>query len=332
MDRLHSMRVFARVIDEGSFAAAARALEVSAAVVTRLVADLEAHLGVRLIHRSTRRLALTDTGAAYLERVRAILSDVEEADALAVASVSEPKGHLRVLVPSAFAVHQLAKHLPRFREQCPLVTVALTAGTGLLEAADEAFDVSILVTGDGLPDGDFVARHLAASEVVACAAPTYLDRCGRPDHPEDLRRHQCLVATMPSASRLWRFEHGTVPHPASDVVEIEPHAALTANHGGALYAAGLAGLGVVCLPSYLVEDALVRHELERVLPEWRISSLEVFAAMPTRKYVPARTRAFMDFLVDAFGSVEGDPWLVAAGCETSSRSGPPQETFTRQAA
>jgi DNA-binding transcriptional LysR family regulator len=137
MDRLHSMRVFARVIDEGSFAAAARSLNVSAAVVTRLVADLEAHLGARLIHRSTRRLALTDTGAAYLERVRAILSDVEEADALAIATVSEPKGHLRVRVPSAFAVHQLARHLPAFHKLCPQVTVALTAEAGFVDVADE---------------------------------------------------------------------------------------------------------------------------------------------------------------------------------------------------
>ena len=332
MDRLHSMRVFARVIDEGSFAAAARSLDVSAAVVTRLVADLEAHLGARLIHRSTRRLALTDTGAAYLERVRAILSDVEEADALAIATVSEPRGHLRLLVPGAFAAHQLAKHLPRFREQCPQVTVALTAGSGLLEAADEAFDVSILITNDGLPNGDFVARRLAASEVVACAAPAYLDRHGRPHHPDELRKHQCLVPSMVNTSRMWRFEHGTVLRPETEAVDVEPHPALTSDHGDTLYAAGLAGLGIVCLPSYLVEDALLEHALERVVPEWRITALEIYAAMPSRKYVPARTRAFMEFLVGAFGRDEGDPWLVSAGCETSSRTGSRQESITRQAA
>src|SRR5512147_1522923 len=125
MDRLHSMRTFARVIDAGSFAGAARELNLSPAVVTRLVADLEEHLGARLINRTTRRLALTDIGELYLERVRQILTEVEEAEALASAATSEPRGHLRVLAPPAFAVHQIAKHLPQFRKLYPRVTLEL---------------------------------------------------------------------------------------------------------------------------------------------------------------------------------------------------------------
>ena len=117
MDQLKAMRVFARVIDEGSFAKAARAMDLAPAVVTRLVAELEEHLGARLINRTTRRLALTDIGESYLERTRGILADLDEAEALASASTAEPRGHLRVLVPPGFAVHQLAKHLPRFRGQ-----------------------------------------------------------------------------------------------------------------------------------------------------------------------------------------------------------------------
>ena len=119
MDRLHSMRVFSRVIDAGSFAGAARELNLSPAVVTRLVADLEEHLGARLINRTTRRLALTDIGELYLERVRLVLTEVEEAEALASAATSEPRGHLRVLSPPAFAVHQLAKHLPALPRAVP---------------------------------------------------------------------------------------------------------------------------------------------------------------------------------------------------------------------
>jgi DNA-binding transcriptional LysR family regulator len=332
MDRLHSMRVFARVIDEGSFAAAARSLNVSAAVVTRLVADLEAHLGARLIHRSTRRLALTDTGAAYLERVRAILSDVEEADALAIATVSEPKGHLRVLVPAAFAVHQLAKRLPAFHQLCPQVSVALNVTAGFVDVADEGYDVSILVASDGLPNGDFVARLLASTEVVACAAPAYLDTKGRPGHPEELRKHQCLVSSWSGVPRAWRFRQSEQAHPALDAVEIEPQAALSANHGGTLFAAGLAGLGIMCLPSYLIEEALAEGKLERVLPEWRIGTLEIYAAMPSRKYVPARTRAFMDFLLGTFGAEEGDPWLAAARRASSSRPQLREDALVRKAA
>src|SRR6202008_4812079 len=135
MDQLKAMRVFARVIDEGSFAKAARSLALAPAVVTRLVAELEEHLGARLINRTTRRLALTDIGEAYLERVRQILTEVEEAEALASTASSEPRGHLRVLAPPAFAVHQLAKHLPRFHAMYPRITIELSA-PGPVETMD----------------------------------------------------------------------------------------------------------------------------------------------------------------------------------------------------
>ena len=135
MDQLKAMRVFARVIDEGSFAKAARAMDLAPAVVTRLVAELEEHLGARLINRTTRRLALTDIGESYLERTRGILADLDEAEALASASTAEPRGHLRVLVPPGFAVHQLAKHLPRFRGQYPRVTIELSV-PGPVETVD----------------------------------------------------------------------------------------------------------------------------------------------------------------------------------------------------
>ncbi|WKB50986.1 LysR family transcriptional regulator [Eleftheria terrae] len=324
MDRLHSMRVFSKVIDEGSFAAAARALDLSAAVVTRLVADLEAHLGARLIQRTTRRLALTDIGETYLERVRQILTEVEEAEALASAAVAEPKGHLRVLVPGAFAVHQLAKHLPKFRDQCPKVTVDLTAG-GPVEAADEAYDVSILFVGPRPLTGDFVARKLARTEVVTCAAPSYLDKRGRPVTPADLAHHECLVANLPNVPRTWRFENCPFGKALPGGVEVEPRAALSTHHIDTLYAAALAGLGIVGLPSFMVEDALLEHALERVLPEWRIMDYTIYAAMPSRKYVPARTRAFMDFLVNTFAAEDRDPWLAAAGCETAHRAMTPAE-------
>ena len=172
MDQLRAMRVFARVIDEGSFAKAARALDLAPAVVTRLVAELEEHLGARLINRTTRRLALTDTGEAYLERVRQIMTEVEEAEALASVATSEPRGHLRVLSPPAFAVHQIAKHLPKFHAQYPLVTLELSA-PGPVDSVDENFDVTIITVRRPLADGDFVARRLARSEVIACASPEY---------------------------------------------------------------------------------------------------------------------------------------------------------------
>lgn len=316
MDRLHSMRVFSRVIERGSFAGAARELNLSPAVVTRLVADLEEHLGARLINRTTRRLSLTDTGELYLERVRHILAEVDEAEAFAGAATAEPRGHLRVLCPPAFAVHQIAKHLPKFHAQFPRVTLELSV-PGIIETVDENFDVTILTEGRRPLDGGFIARRLARSEVIACAAPEYLDKRGRPQHPSELAGHDVMV---PSFLREVVWHRG----PRGDEVEGEsvtqvPHrSALNTVHTDTMYAAALAGLGITGLPSFVAEDALLENALERVLPQWRLLTTTLYAGMPTRKHVPARTRVFVDFLVKVFGGEDHDPWLLAAGCETAS--------------
>ena len=318
MDRLHSMRVFARVVEQGSFASAARGLNLSPAVVTRLVADLEEHLGARLINRTTRRLALTDTGELYLERVRQILTEIDEAEALASAATSEPRGHLRVLAPPAFAVHQLAKHLPKFRAQFPRVTIELSV-PGPVETVDENFDVSIIQVGRPLADGDFVARLLARSEVIICASPEYLDRRGRPVHPDEMPGHEAMLPPFVREITLYHGPFGD-DEPPGDTVTLAPaRAALSTTHIDTMYAAALHGLGVAGLPSFVVEDALLEHALERVLPEWHLLTATLYAAMPTRKHVPARTRAFVDFLVRSFGGRDEDPWLLAAGCATPRR-------------
>jgi len=315
MDRLHSMRVFSRVIDAGSFAGAARELNLSPAVVTRLIADLEEHLGARLINRTTRRLSLTDTGELYLERVRHVLTEVEEAEALASAATAEPRGHLRVLAPPAFAVHQIAKHLPRFRELYPRVSVELSA-PGAVEAVDENFDVTILVEGRRPLDGSFIARRLATSEVIACAAPEYLDKRGRPQHPSDLAEHDAMLPTF-IREVTWYRGHWGDDEPEGESITLTPsRPALSTTHTDTMYAAALAGLGITGLPSFVAEEALLEHALERVLPQWHLRSSTLYAGMPTRKHVPARTRAFVDFLVQTFGGEDRDPWLIAAGCET----------------
>ncbi|TMH07850.1 MAG: LysR family transcriptional regulator, partial [Betaproteobacteria bacterium] len=276
MDRLHSMRVFSRVIDSGSFASAAREMNLSPAVVTRLVADLEEHLGARLINRTTRRLALTDIGEAYLERTRQILTEVEEAEALASSASSEPRGHLRVLATPAFAVHQLAKRLPKFHQQFPKITIELSA-PGPVETVDENFDVSIISVGRRPLDGDFVARRLARSEVIVCASPEYLDRNGRPEHPGDLVLHDAMLPTFLREITFLRGDHGD-DEPGGDSVTLVPHRPVLGTiHVDTLYAAALHGLGIAGLPSFVAEDALLEHALERVLPQWHLMSLTLYA-------------------------------------------------------
>jgi DNA-binding transcriptional LysR family regulator len=320
MDRLNSMRVFSRVIEEGSFAAAARELNLSPAVVTRLVADLEEHLGARLINRTTRRLSLTDTGEAYLERVHHVLTEIDEAEAFATASSAEPRGQLRVLCSPAFAVHQLAKHLKVFRSRYPRVSIELSV-PGPVETVDENFDVTILTEGRKPLDGSFIARRLACSEVITCAAPEYLDARGRPEHPRDLANHETMV---PSFLRDITFQTRGATESDRETFTIErPHGGLSTVHTDTLYAAALAGMGITGLPSFVAEDALLENALERVLPRWLLFNTTLYAGMPTRKHVPARTRAFVDFLVETFGGEARDPWLSAAGCETqTSRARP----------
>ena len=315
MDRLSSMRVFSRVIEEGSFAGAARELNLSPAVVTRLVADLEEHLGVRLLNRTTRKLSLTDTGEAYLERVRHVLTEVEEAEALASASSAEPRGQLRVLCPPAFAVHQLAKHLKVFRTRYPRVSLELSV-PGPVETVDENFDVSILTEGRRPLDGNFVARRLARSEVILCAAPEYLDRRGRPQHPKDMEGHESMVPPFLRELTFHTGAQGDDDAPGESITLSPKRAGLSTIHTDTMYAAALAGLGITGLPSFVAEDALLENALERVLPQWHLFTTTLYAGMPTRKHVPARTRVFVDFLVKTFGGEERDPWLLAAGCET----------------
>lgn len=330
------MRVFARVVDEGSFAGAARALDLAPAVVTRLVAELEEHLGARLMNRTTRRIALTEVGENYLERVRRILADVDEAEALAQASVAEPRGPLRLLMPPAVAVHQLAKHLPRFHARYPLVTLEIVAN-GPVETVDDSFDLTILNTRKPL-DGNFIARRLARAEVITCASPEYLDRRGRPRHPRELDQHDALIPPISDLQRGITFYRGAIGDDdstrAEETFHTEPHrGVLSTLNVDTNYAAALAGLGIAGLPSFVVEDALMEHALERVLPAWRLFSWTLWVGMPTRQHLPARTRVMLEFLLQIFGGEDRDPWLAAAGCETGCPDAAcPQEAARAEAA
>lgn len=312
------MRVFTRVIDEGSFAGAARALDMAPAVVTRLVADLEEHLGARLMNRTTRRIALTDVGEAYLERVRQILADLDEAEALAAASVTDPRGHVRVLSPPAVAVHQLAKMLPRFHQLFPQVTVEIAAN-GPVETVDENFDLTIALVRKPL-EGNFVARRLARTEAILVASPEYLARKGVPGHPQEMSAHDTLIPPISEIMRGVTFYRAAPDDeaPAETFFSVPRRGVLSTTHTDANYSAALAGLGIAALPSFVIESALMKGTLKRVLPEWRLFSTTLWVCMPSRQHLPARTRALRDFLVEAFGGEDRDPWLAAAGCETSA--------------
>ena len=312
MDHLRCLRVFTQVINDGSFAKAARTLDLAPAVVTRSIADLEEHLGARLMNRGTRNLALTDIGEAYLESAQRVLAELDDADALAGASTAQPSGVLRVLCPPAFAIHQLARHLPRFRKLYPRIVFEI-ATPGPVDAADDSFDVSILSIGQQPLQGEFIARPLAMSTFILCAAGNYLDQHGYPQKPDDLLQHASLVPDVSAVRRhltLYRQTPDTTEGSTGTVTLAMPTPTLSSNHIDLLYAAALVGLGIAGLPSFIAQQALQDGRLQRVLPAWRGASLRMYAAMPTRKHVPARTRVFIDFLEKSLGGSDTDPWLT----------------------
>ncbi len=218
-----------------------------------------------------------------------------------------------MLCPPAFAAHQLARHLPRFRAKHPQLGLEIAA-PGAVDEADQNFDVSIVSVGQQPLEGDFVARRLARSTFIVCAAPVYLKRRGRPDHPDELLQHDGVLPAVSAVRReltLYRRSADKGAKSSAVVTIPTPPAALSTSHIDLLLAAAIAGLGIAGLPSFVVEEALRDGRLERVLPQWHGASLTLYAAMPTRKHVPVRTRAFVDFLVSTFGGSDSDPWMPA---------------------
>ena len=304
MDRIRAMRVFVRVAEEGSFAAAARVLGLSPAVATRAVAELEAHLGARLMNRTTRQLVLTDAGREFLERARRITAEVDEAEATVGADARAPAGIVRMLVPPDVSVHRLATQIPRFHAQFPMVTLRVDAFASATSGS-EAYDITMLWTRGAL-HGESVARPLLRSEVVLCAAPSYLARHGRPRHPHELGVHDVMTADPGETHRTQLLRrapedpgHGAAREEAPIVAKRVP---LSTTHVDVLYLAALAGLGIAGLPAYMVQDALEALALERVLPGWCLFSGTLWAVLPSRKYLPTRTRAVLEFLASAFGN------------------------------
>jgi DNA-binding transcriptional LysR family regulator len=308
MDQFRAMRAFAKVVELGSFTKAADALDLAPAVITRQLADLEAHLKVRLLNRTTRSLTLTQAGERYLEHVQRILVDVDEAQTAASFETAEPEGTIRVLCTPGFATHQLAKHLPRFRTLYPKLIIELSV-QNFVTTTDDSQDVSILSLLKPLATGSFVARVLAQSEITLCASKKYLDKRGRPTHPSDLQQHEMLLPFTPQGRNETLFSPRDPKSNVKSYLSPQPTLALATTHFDMLHHAAIQGMGIGALATFMSHDALVRGDVEIVLPDWRIVTLHIYAAMPSRKYIPARTRAFLDFLVESFGGKETDPWF-----------------------
>ena len=288
------MRVFQQVVDEGGFAAAARKLDLAPAVVTRLVGDLEKHLGVRLLQRTTRRLALTPAGEAYLGRLRAILAEIEEADAMAHAHSREMSGTVRILASPVLATHLVAPAVAEFQRLYPEVVLDVHVE----DVADpNVEDYDLAVVNDLLPiHSTAIVRTIHHAEAVFCAAPSYLERHGEPATPADLQQHRCLRLRMPGM----RLRTMTLIDPTDGDrrLEVAVPAVLMANHTDTLLRATLDGAGISSQAVDLIAPLLKNGQLRRVLAPWITNRISLVAALPSRKFLPARTRAFVDHLAE----------------------------------
>ena len=312
MDRLLSMRVFERVVDEGGFAAAARAMDMSAPVVTRLVADLEDHLGTRLLQRTTRRLSLTEAGQGYLSRVRNILQDIDEAHAVTSSHTTELAGLLRLHAPPVLASYVIAPLLAEFRRRYPKILIDLQVES-VKEAPIEDFDITLLGADDSF-DADIVARKVIETEAILVASPDYLKRRGVPAQPQDLATHECLRLKQPNGrTRIW---HLWQPQQSEQVAEVAIEPVLQANHTDTLLRATLDGAGITSVGMDLVAPYLSRGELVRVLSPWITGRLAMYAALPTRKFIPHRTRVFLDFLLQETRQQASQALAACSSCRS----------------
>ncbi|CAG9182374.1 LysR family transcriptional regulator [Cupriavidus respiraculi] len=291
MDRLQSMRVFSKVVELGSFARAAQQLEMSNAVVTRYVADLESHLGTRLLNRTTRSLSLTDAGETYLQRCQQILDDVEEAESIVTARGQSLSGTLRIVTPVMFGLHLLPPMLAKFQETYPDVVFDVQLSDRIIDIVEEGRDVGVVLSDLGL-GSHLVARPLLSAEIILCASPAYL-RDGPPlRHAHDLTHHRCIALRLPNVDHVW-----TLSGPEGQVtVPIRP--GLLCSNAELAHQAALADMGVAMLSSYLARPAIESGRLTHILPQYQLPRRDISVVYPSRKFLPTKARAFIDFLLE----------------------------------
>lgn len=290
MDVLTGMRTFQAVATSGSFAGAARSLSITKAWASKLVAQLEEHLGAQLLVRTTRRLSLTDAGRVYLERCVQILDDLDEAERSVGDLQAAARGRLRVSAPMSFGLARVAPLLGKFHQQFPEVELDVSFNDRFVDLVEERIDVAIRI-GASLQDSSLMVRKLAGGERISCAAPGYLRERGTPRHPLELAEHDCLRYTLHAHPSRWTFDG------PGGRVTVDVGGPIQANNSIALRAAAVAGAGILLAPDFVVAEDLRSKKLRRLLDGWRPSGYSVFALSPPARFATPKARAFVEFLV-----------------------------------
>lgn len=296
MDRFTSISVFVKAVDLGSFRATADALQMSSQFVGKHIQALEQHLGVRLLHRTTRRQSLTDFGRSYVERARLILAELEQAEQMAEETRATPVGRLRINAPVSFGMNTLAPYLPRYMKEHPQVEVELILSNRAVDLVDEGYD-AVFRVGE-LQNSGLIARLLAPYRLAVCAAPSYLRKHSRLQTPSDLQHHECLGFAHTRLRTHWGF---TGPN---GYEEVPIKSRLVADQGEPLLHAAVAGLGIILQPLDIVQSALEEGLLVRVLHGYEVPSRPLHLVYAPDRRVTPKLRSFIEFAVDSFGKAE----------------------------
>lgn len=292
MDRFLEMQTFVAVVEAGSFVRGADAMQVSKSVVSRVVGELEARLGVRLLQRTTRRLSLTPEGMLFFERCKDLLSSLDSAEAEVTEHAGHVMGELRVSAPVTFGLMHLAPLWPAFMTKHPHLLLDVTLGDRVVDLVDEGFDLAVRIAQ--LHNSSLVSRQLATTRLVLCATKRYLKSHPAISHPSQLAEHAVFTYSLLATGEHWHFEgpQGEV------VVKVNPR--MRSNSGDSCCMAALQHQGLVLQPTFLVGEHLASGALVEVLPRYRSTELGIYAVYPSRKQLSPKVRHLVDFLVDAF--------------------------------
>ena len=292
MDKFVEMQTFAAVVDAGSFVKAADSLAMSKAAVSRNVADLESRLGVRLLHRTTRRLSLTEEGQIFHARCKDLLAELEEAEAEITSGTVEASGLVRVNAPVTFGIRCLAPLWGAFRARHPKVTLDVTLNDRVVDLVEEGYDLAIRIAT--LPNSTLVSRRISTTRLVPCASPQYLAKHGTPTHPGELAAHSIIAYSYLTSKDEWHFDG------PQGKVSVRTQPCFHTNNGDTCRAAALAHQGVILQPTFLIEEDLAAGTLVELMPAFRALELGIYAIYPTRKHLSPKVRLLVEFLADAF--------------------------------
>lgn len=294
MDRLLSMEVFVQVVDCGSFTRAATALGLSTPMVSTHVAQLENHLGVRLLNRTTRRMELTQDGEAYYGQCQRILAEISETEASLARSTSTPQGRLRVDVPMTICDPLILPVIPEFHRRFPDINLEIGISNHAIDITDAGYDIAIRhSTGEA---ATMVARPLGLSQRIIVASPGYLKQRGEPETPEDLRNHDCINVLDVHTGRIsdWSFGHG------HETLRLQLPGILAFSHGGPRMQLAEQGLGIIQVLQFQVADALRSGRLKRILTDWEAATESLCILYQKNRHLSAKVRAFVDFMQEKY--------------------------------